>query len=125
MQTTTGYKFHMLGMCFHFVHYYLLLVMYQQSLLLFQVIDACVKGNLGRFINHSCDPNCRTEKVKVFTCIITYLQYVHEGKFGCADLSMRFSPYNMLITAFVTIIIVAYHSYNLYLKVADWYCLMF
>ncbi|KAG7032825.1 Histone-lysine N-methyltransferase ASHH2 [Cucurbita argyrosperma subsp. argyrosperma] len=27
-----------------------------------EIIDACGKGNLGRFINHSCDPNCRTEK---------------------------------------------------------------
>ncbi|CAI9263479.1 unnamed protein product [Lactuca saligna] len=25
-------------------------------------IDACAKGNLGRFINHNCQPNCRTEK---------------------------------------------------------------
>ncbi|KAK7281576.1 hypothetical protein RIF29_09693 [Crotalaria pallida] len=30
-----------------------------------EVIDASAKGNLGRFINHSCDPNCRTEKVNV------------------------------------------------------------
>ena len=30
-----------------------------------QVIDAGAKGNLGRFINHSCEPNCRTEKVTI------------------------------------------------------------
>ncbi|CAM8877632.1 unnamed protein product [Rhodiola kirilowii] len=27
-----------------------------------EVIDACSKGNLGRYINHSCESNCRTEK---------------------------------------------------------------
>uniref|UniRef100_A0A7I4BUC1 Uncharacterized protein n=1 Tax=Physcomitrium patens TaxID=3218 RepID=A0A7I4BUC1_PHYPA len=27
-----------------------------------EIIDACNKGNLGRFINHSCEPNCQTEK---------------------------------------------------------------
>lgn len=34
---------------------------------LFQVIDACVKGNKGRFINHSCEPNCQTEKVNMMS----------------------------------------------------------
>ncbi|KFM22868.1 Histone-lysine N-methyltransferase ASHH2 [Auxenochlorella protothecoides] len=27
-----------------------------------EVIDACRRGGQGRFINHSCDPNCETQK---------------------------------------------------------------
>ena len=42
-------------------------------LFFFQVIDACAKGNLGRFINHSCEPNCRTEKVSLVIGFVLYL----------------------------------------------------
>ncbi|KAJ8557998.1 hypothetical protein K7X08_004764 [Anisodus acutangulus] len=48
-----------------------------------EVIDACAKGNLGRFINHSCDPNCRTEKwmVNGEVCIGLFaLRDIKKGK---------------------------------------------
>lgn len=33
-----------------------------------EVIDATLRGSISRFMNHSCDPNCETQKVcnKVF-----------------------------------------------------------
>jgi hypothetical protein len=37
-------------------HYYFM------SLKTDEIIDATGKGNLSRFINHSCDPNCETQK---------------------------------------------------------------
>ena len=29
-----------------------------------EIIDATKKGNESRFINHSCDPSCETQKVR-------------------------------------------------------------
>ena len=34
-----------------------------------QILDATRRGNLSRYINHSCDPNCETQKVCVCVCV--------------------------------------------------------
>ena len=35
-----------------------------------EIIDATNKGNISRFINHSCDPNCETQKVTVVNPLV-------------------------------------------------------
>ena len=38
---------------------------FQMQLMTDRVIDAFHKGNIARFINHSCDPNCELQKWRV------------------------------------------------------------
>ena len=47
------------------------------------IIDATKKGNLARFINHSCDPNCYTRIIQVANTprvVIYSKRYIKAGE---------------------------------------------
>lgn len=46
---------------------------YFMSLTADEMIDATQKGNMSRFMNHSCDPNCETQKVDFSVTITEWL----------------------------------------------------
>lgn len=55
-----------------------------------RVIDARIRGNAARWINHSCEPNCRTfedEKGRVF---IEAKRTIHPGQELCYDYRLIF-----------------------------------
>lgn len=45
-----------------------------------EIIDAHNKGNLSRFINHSCEPNCETQKVCVDNSVLKQYYNLHDYK---------------------------------------------
>ena len=42
-----------------------------------EIIDATVKGNITRFVNHSCDPNSETQKVSLISIDSQFCLFSH------------------------------------------------
>lgn len=64
-------------------------------LLAFRIIDAGPKGNYSRFMNHSCEPNCETQKWTVNGDIRVGLFALHDipaGQYFISS-SCTFAPF--------------------------------
>lgn len=47
-----------------------------------EIIDATLKGNMTRFVNHSCEPSCETQKVSsaFYQSIIILIIIINSGR---------------------------------------------
>ena len=63
-------------------------------------IDAGPKGNLARFMNHSCEPNCVTQKWVVNNLTRVGLFALHDIPSGKFILCFSFIIFNLLFLSF-------------------------
>ena len=64
-----------------------------------RTLDATMRGNMARYINHSCDPNCMTEPVEVdgdMHIIIFAARRVSRGEELCYDYKFDFEDDNRI-----------------------------
>jgi histone-lysine N-methyltransferase MLL3 len=64
-----------------------------------RVLDATMCGGMARYINHSCDPNCVTEKVEVdrdLHIIIFANRRIQRGEELCYDYKFEFEDDNKI-----------------------------
>lgn len=54
------------------------------------VIDARVRGNASRFINHSCDPNCKTFEDEDGRVFIEARRKIRRGEELCYDYRLQY-----------------------------------
>ena len=59
------------------------------------VIDATMTGNLARYINHSCGPNCFAERFEIereYKIVIVTNRRIPRGEEVCSLLSLLLAP---------------------------------
>lgn len=56
---------------------------------MFQIVDSANKGNVARYVNHSCDPNCVSSLEDEKKIVIQSKRPILEGEGWCMLLACR------------------------------------